>query len=382
MNKRPGTGSNGQGDANGNGNGNGNGKGALNGKALNGKALMRTEISSRRLSPRPPVRKSASALPVLLVLCAVAIVGIGLAIVSQAPLILPPASSPVPSAEVFRLGVNRAISAAAVTQTATSQTEWQTIAAWWEEAVTLMKQVPSFSPNIAVAQSRIPAYEDNLTYAKQRAERSPQSQFSRALWSKGVRRAEVIRIQGNPTQTERYDALCKELLYYGRSTVELNNGIVVRAEDIDRNLRISTSQAPIFTTLSTTDWTLDSPKEDLFRIQGTPTRIIRYDSSRKDALYYGDSTVYLSEDRVVGYDNLTNNLKVTVTPSSSGAIEAWSINSPRDDIFRVQGTPTHVSLDATSCSETLQYSGSTIELRNGFVAGYDDIDHNLRVRIK
>jgi hypothetical protein len=383
MNKRF-TDSNGRGESN--GNGNGNGKGGLNGKlngkngkALNDSVLMRTEVS-RRLHSRLPVRRPASALPVLLVLCGIGVLGLILAITAQDPLLLPSASpSPVPSASAFRLGVNRAMSAAEVTQTARSKTEWQIIVSWWEEAVRLMQTVPS-GPNSAVAQSRVVEYQRNLAYAKQQVDQAPPSESSRALWSRGARRAEVIRIQGKASQTERYDALCKEVLYYGRSTVELNNGIVVRYEDADRNLKAS--EAPIAVTTNATSWTIDSPKTALFRIQGTPSRVIRYDSSQKDVLYYGDSLVYVAADHVVGYDNLGNNLKVAVVPSSSRPVTAWSIDSPRDDIFQVQGTPTHINLDANACSETLQYGNSSIELRNGFVSGYDDIDGNLRVLVK
>ncbi|MBD3881520.1 hypothetical protein IFO70_07115 [Phormidium tenue FACHB-886] len=371
MNRRPRADSNGRGEANGNGRGH-----------LNGKGALRTEVS-RRFPVRPPVRKPASALPVLLVLSGVTAIGIILAIAAQDPLVMPSASpSPVPKAQAFRLGVNRAINAAEVTQTANSKAEWQTIAAWWEEAARLMQSVPLSNPNAAVAQSRIPDYERNLAYAKQQLEQAPLSQFSRALWTKGMRRAEVIRIQGKPAQSERYDALCKEVLYYGGSTVELNNGIVVRYEDTDRNLKASLSELPLVTTVSNTAWTLDSPESELFRIQGTPTRVVRYDSSQSDVLYYSDSQVYVADDRVVGYDNLSNNLRVTVAPSGSNSVNAWSIDSPRDEIFRVQGTPTSVNLDAASCSETLHYGNSSVELRNGFVAGYDDLDGNLRVRVK
>ena len=82
-------------------------------------------------------------------------------------------------------------------------------------------------------------------------------------------------------------------------------------------------------------------------------------------------------------DSLYESLKVTVAPNGTpdASIESWSIDSPRDDIFKVQGTPTQVSLDNTSCSETLHYNSSVIELRNGFVAGYNDISNNLKVKV-
>jgi hypothetical protein len=372
MNKRPGAETNGKGES--------NGKGELNGKGLH----IRVEPTRRQLT-RTPVRRSPLSWPVILVLCLIALTGTVLMIVSQeATIVRAPQASPVPPAEAFRLAVNRAISAAELTQKAATQEEWKAIADWWQEAVDLMQRVPRSNPNYAVAQSRIPAYQRNLQYAKRKAAQAPVSSVSPLLWTKDFRRADVIRAQGEPSQTERYDALCKEVLYFGKSTVELKNGIVVRYEDADRNLKAVVGQSPLMAVANDTTWTLDSLKDEVFRIQGTPTRVIRYDSSQADVLYYGNSLVYLLNDRVVGYNNLDNNLYVQVVPTggSSQLVNAWTIDSPRDDLLKVQGTPTQVNLDQSSCSETLQYGLSSIELRNGFVAGYNDLDNNLKVKVQ
>jgi hypothetical protein len=158
----------------------------------------------------------------------------------------------------------------------------------------------------------------------------------------------------------------------------------VHYEDLDRNLRAASGKLPIVATGEGATWTLDALKDQVFKIQGTPSRIVRYDSSEKDVLYYGNSLVYLNNDRITGYDNIGNNLKVAVAPSgtSNSPITSWTLDSPRDDIFKVQGTPTQVTLDPSSCSESLQYGDSTIELHNGFVSAYNDLNGNLRVRVK
>ncbi|MBW4660621.1 MAG: hypothetical protein KME15_18265 [Drouetiella hepatica Uher 2000/2452] len=372
MNKRPGAETNGKGDANGNGNGNGNGK----------RSYLQVE-PVRRAPGRITIRRSSPYLPAFLVVSILALTGVILAIASQDELIPIPQASPVPQAEAFRLAVNQAENAAEVTQSAVSKAEWEAVATWWQEAVDLMKRVPSSSPHYAIAQSRVPDYQRNWSYAQRKASEASDSLVSRALWSKGLRRADVTRIQGKPTQIERYDSLCKETLYFGRSTVELSNGIVVRYDDNDRNLRAIASKSPIITVVGDAAWTLDSPKEEVFKIQGTPSRIIRYDASQKDVLYYGNSLVYLTNDRVAGYDNLDRNLRVTVAPNGTpdASVNAWTIDSPRDDIFKVQGTPTQVALDNTSCTETLQYNNSVVELRNGFVSGYNDTSGNLKVKV-
>lgn len=92
----------------------------------------------------------------------------------------PPASpaSPTapasPAADPFREAVNRATSAANLTQTARTRQEWQTVANHWREAIALMQAVPADSPNYAVAQDRVVAYQRNLAYAEQVAASRPE----------------------------------------------------------------------------------------------------------------------------------------------------------------------------------------------------------------
>ncbi|WP_448561831.1 hypothetical protein [Trichothermofontia sp.] len=87
-----------------------------------------------------------------------------------------PAASPVasPAADPFREAVNRATSAAQLTQTARTRQEWETVAAQWREAIALMQAVPADSPNYATAQDRAVAYQKNLTYAEQVAASRPE----------------------------------------------------------------------------------------------------------------------------------------------------------------------------------------------------------------
>lgn len=84
----------------------------------------------------------------------------------------PPAVSPV--ADPFREAVNRATSAAQLTQTAKTRQEWETVAAQWREAIALMQAVPVDSPNYATAQDRAGAYQKNLAYAERVAASRPQ----------------------------------------------------------------------------------------------------------------------------------------------------------------------------------------------------------------
>lgn len=284
-------------------------------------------------------------------------------------------------AEPFRWAVNRAVSAAELTQKANSVEEWKMVAQWWQEAIELMREVPSSYARYNVAQARIPEYERNLQYAQRKLEESTRSASGNELWSVGSRRAEVMDIQGKPSSTDRYDSMCKEVLRYGKSVVELRNGMVVRYEDFDRNLRVTPKLTPAPSNRFA--WGLGSTKNEVFAVQGTPSRVVQYEYSKKELLYYSNSTIELMDDRVTGYRNLSSNLRVQISPTVQTSNQPfWTMNSMREDIFEIQGTPTQVDLDDSTCTETLNYGDSTIELKNGFIAGYDNIDGNLRVRVE
>ncbi|MCC5637377.1 hypothetical protein LC593_16210 [Nostoc sp. CHAB 5844] len=98
---------------------------------------------------------------------------------NQSPISTPPKSTPAPvnselstvspQSNNFRDAVNQAISAANLTQSAKSQTEWQNIVKQWEAAISMMQSVPLSSPNYAVAQQKIMEYQRNLSYAQKNA---------------------------------------------------------------------------------------------------------------------------------------------------------------------------------------------------------------------
>jgi hypothetical protein len=173
-------------------------------------------------------------------------------------------------------------------------------------------------------------------------------------------------------------------LQYGKSQVELSNGLVVRYSDVDRNLKASATELPAPITQAGL-WDVGSIKETVFQIQGTPSRVAQYDYSDQETLYYGNSTIDLSSGRVTGYDNRDRNLKVQMAPvltAEDSHSPVWTTDSHREDVLRVQGTPTQVMLNASTCAETLYYGNSMVSLKNGFIAGYDNLDRNLRVQAK
>jgi hypothetical protein len=334
-----------------------------------------------RYLPRATTPRSLPLLPVAILCMAI---GLAIGITTLKDSNLPSFQSPLPQADAFRWAVNRAMSAAEVTQTARSQNEWLTIVDWWKEAIRLMQSVPRTHPDFEVAAEKAQEYQKYLAYAQHQSKMEAPENAAKYLWTKGSRRTDVLRIQGEPTQTVRYDALCQEVLTYGSSTVELNNGVVVNYEDIDRNLKTANDNMLTASPLRDgSSWTLGSSKEDVFRVQGTPARVVRYDAPNKEILHYGNSIVEVTNGRVTGYSNLSNNLRVAIVPlPGQGSPSAWSLGADRNEVFRVQGTPTEVSLDTSLCREALRYGESEVELQNGLVTGYNNASGNLSIQVK
>ncbi len=77
-----------------------------------------------------------------------------------------------PQRDFFGEAVNKAMSAATITQSATSKDEWNLVASEWQEAIALMKAVPSSHPQHSVAQQKAVDYQRNLDYAQKNAVRT------------------------------------------------------------------------------------------------------------------------------------------------------------------------------------------------------------------
>lgn len=84
-----------------------------------------------------------------------------------------PSPAPVAQTDYFREAVNRATSAFVLGQSAQSPADWQLAVGRWQQAVDLMRQVPSDDPNYAQAQAKVQEYQQNLAAAQRRADGQP-----------------------------------------------------------------------------------------------------------------------------------------------------------------------------------------------------------------
>src|SRR6478672_961461 len=84
-----------------------------------------------------------------------------------------PASVPSlpPQTDTFEQASDKAISAANIAQSAQSQDDWKLVVTYWQQAITLMKTVPSSKQ--LLAKKKVVEYQHNLAYAQQKVKSSP-----------------------------------------------------------------------------------------------------------------------------------------------------------------------------------------------------------------
>lgn len=342
---------------------------------------------SERASRRSASRRESLAAPGIIMLSLVAAAAM---VVSRFPIDIGTLrQAQKPTSEAFRIAVNKAMTAAELTQTATFREDWHTVATLWHDAVTMMQAVPMHNQSYDLAQSKAEEYQSNLSYAQGNSITRPAKVSSASIWSTNSSRELVTTIQGPPSRSLMLDTQCKEILYYGNSQIELVHGIVNQYNNVDNNLNVSFLEQVVAQQLTEgAAWTLGSPKEHVYATEGTPERVNRYDSLDMEVLYYGDDIVELREELVVAYSNYSQTLNVSVAPILETAQAApqdspdlsWSIGDRRRDVFQAQDTPTQIQRRDSFCEEVIHYGTSTVNLNNGIVVGYDNAGSNLRVR--
>ncbi|MGD1941317.1 MAG: hypothetical protein ACFB0G_08380 [Leptolyngbyaceae cyanobacterium] len=283
----------------------------------------------------------------------------------------------------FRQAFNQAMSAAELTQTADFKEDWSQVAILWQQAISSMQSVSPSHPNYDVAQQKLVEYDRNLKYAQSNVDSRAASQpNAQSYWTIGSDRELVLKIQGMPIRVNQHSTTCKEVMYYGNSTVELQNGYVVDYSDLDRNLTVlGDEQVALSVQPRANTWTLGSTQEEVFQAQGTPTRTSTYQDAV--TLHYNESIVELVNNRVVGYTNLIGNLKVSMVPAA-GSTEAaanWGLGSNRTAVLHAeQTTPTAVSRVDNSCEEIFNFDNSTVTFRRGLVTEYSNLSKNLSIQ--
>ena len=78
----------------------------------------------------------------------------------------------VPRSDSYKLALEKADSAGNITVSAQSQDDWNLVASRWQQAIQLMRSVPSSSPYRSLAQTKLTEYQRNLASARKQAARA------------------------------------------------------------------------------------------------------------------------------------------------------------------------------------------------------------------
>ncbi len=82
----------------------------------------------------------------------------------------PPAATS--RADAYKLALEKADSAGNIAISAQSQDDWNLVASRWQQAIQLMRSIPSSSPYRSTAQTKLTQYQRNLAAAKKQAARA------------------------------------------------------------------------------------------------------------------------------------------------------------------------------------------------------------------
>lgn len=85
------------------------------------------------------------------------------------PKATPTSSPPLAAQDAYERALDAAYSAASLSQSAESADDWQLVISRWQEAIKLLRIVPSSSTYHTIAQSKIAQYQRNISIAQQEA---------------------------------------------------------------------------------------------------------------------------------------------------------------------------------------------------------------------
>ncbi len=163
---------------------------------------------------------------------------------------------------------------------------------------------------------------------------SGERESNKEFFTLGSSEQEVLQVQGAPTSVKG------RIWLYGLSEVFFKEGRVERYNNFDGNLKIRLMPARKDMEAEASFFTLGSSRDEVLAVQGTPTRV------SGNRWQYGFSEVRFKEDRVESYDNFFGDLRIRLLPSAGfkGAKgpRTFSINSTRDEVLAVQGTPSSI----------------------------------------
>ena len=184
---------------------------------------------------------------------------------------------------------------------------------------------------------------------------------------------EVAAIHGIPDYCSRWT------VQYGSSELHLRNGRVAGWKNTNSN-PLKVKLLPKRKTINKGYFTLESTKDEVLAVQGTPDMFFDYDTfdGTVQGFSYGSSDevtqhskVYFENDRVIGWGSETSNpLK---TKPFSG--DCFTIGSTQEEVLAIHGTPDYQD------DYTFWYSASRVSFNDNRVTGWYSF-HTRRLKVE
>ena len=108
-------------------------------------------------------------------------------------------------------------------------------------------------------------------------------------------------------------------------------------------------------------------QQALTQMESVPASHPNYDVARQKQVEYARNLQYAQS-------NVNSR-----APSNPSAQPYWTIGSDRELVMAVQGMPLRMVQYSNSCKEMMYYGNSVVELKNGYVVDFSDLDGNLKV---
>ncbi|MDR2919217.1 MAG: J domain-containing protein [Tannerella sp.] len=154
---------------------------------------------------------------------------------------------------------------------------------------------------------------------------------------------EVIKIQGEPSDSIRVSALKQDIWYYEMSSVTFEDNRVVEYANIGDNLHISYFNTNYNITPKSA-FSIGSTRLDVIAVQGNPTTTMRIKPLDQEIWHYGESRIAFEKGKVNEYTNSERNLKVRSgnqkSPGHSSFNRLFTIGSTKDEVLYAQSNPT------------------------------------------
>jgi len=182
----------------------------------------------------------------------------------------------------------------------------------------------------------------------------------------GMTKQEVVKAYGSPDFASPYFYTIK----YGNSTLNFDYGKLSEIINTDKNIKVSP-----YDYSTNQDFTIGATLDEVLASMGDPDKMDEYFQWIR--LYYGESELCFTDNKLVGYTNKDDNLKINL--GSAKPDSYFNMYSTLDQLTAAMGTPD--SYNRNSFGDfNLMYDKSLVVLNSdNIVMSWQNTSNNLKL---